>query len=226
MTIRSMLEELLADTARRDALDARIKTLRGELEAELTARLEADGAVPSVKAGGLGSATLAAADPERPSYKITVVDEAALTAWVAERFPSEVETVTRVRPAFLGAITEGAKVLPDGSCMTDDGELLAGVAGQRRNPYLSVRLDREAKDRARAELEAERAPVGECLPSEPDHKPAEVLACPACGGEHQVTNRALGGVPVIACPNVPVDRILVDPGRLVDPDLAPYELGE
>lgn len=45
----------------------------------------------------------------KPTTSVTVTDESALRAFVTERFPTEVETVTRVRPAFLEALKRAAR---------------------------------------------------------------------------------------------------------------------
>lgn len=45
----------------------------------------------------------------KPSVKAIVTDEKALQAFVEERFPTEIETVTRIRESFVTALKESAK---------------------------------------------------------------------------------------------------------------------
>ncbi|PKW15959.1 hypothetical protein [Saccharopolyspora spinosa] len=63
---------------------------------------------------------IAAVTVPRSATKVVVTDERALAAWVAERYPTEVETVPVVRPAFLERLKDVSKAAgepcaPDGT---------------------------------------------------------------------------------------------------------------
>jgi hypothetical protein len=64
------------------------------------------------------------------------VNEAILTAWVAERYPDQIYTVQKVRPAFLDAIKKSSEAA--GEPCTPDGTLdVPGVI--IGDPYTSFR---------------------------------------------------------------------------------------
>lgn len=88
----------------------------------------------TVKLAGrkLASVTMAAG-----STRAKVTDEDKLTAWVAENHPSEVETVTRIRPAYLEQLKKQAK--QDGvAADPDTGDLLPGIEVTTGDPSLRV----------------------------------------------------------------------------------------
>lgn len=157
-SIREELAELAELTARQSALKAVVDRRRDALLARLLEQVRTEGAVPNYKLKGLGTVALSCADPETPTYTLGVTDEAALVAYVAREFPSEIEIAPRVRPAFLAALTEGAKVLPDGTCMTPEGELVPGITGTLRPPGLRVTIEPALKADLVARLEEELEP--------------------------------------------------------------------
>lgn len=57
----------------------------------------------------------------KPTTKAVVTDERRLLAFVKERFPSEVQTVEQVRPAFLSALKASAK---EHGGWLDNGEIV------------------------------------------------------------------------------------------------------
>lgn len=68
----------------------------------------------------------------------TVTDPDKLAAWVAERYPSEVETKPVVRAAFLNAILDASKEAGE-PCTPDGTSGVPGVRVNQGDPYLSVR---------------------------------------------------------------------------------------
>lgn len=73
----------------------------------------------------------------------------------------------RPRPAYLTALVKAGRLDVDaGQLISEDGELVPGVTVHPKEPYLSVRLNPEAKARARAELATTAIP-GVDVPLEP-----------------------------------------------------------
>jgi len=104
------------------ACEAMAKQLRVALEADALAEYEEQGTVPTWRLPGLkvvGSTTNDAA---------YVADEQTFLAWVQDRYPSEVETVTltRVRPVWQKAFLADVAKRGDPPCDLD-GEAVPGV---------------------------------------------------------------------------------------------------
>lgn len=82
-----------------------------------------------------------------------VDDDAELLAWVALHHPTEVETVRRIRPAFLDKLLADAAD-KDGAFNPTTGEQIPGVAVKKGDPKVVVVLtaaDRAAIGRAWAD---------------------------------------------------------------------------
>lgn len=77
-----------------------------------------------------------------PKPKLSVVDDKAFTAWVAENYPTEVEIVKIVRSNFrehlLGHLLETAG---DNAINPQTGEVVAGVKVTQGNGYVSTRFE-------------------------------------------------------------------------------------
>lgn len=73
-----------------------------------------------------------------------VTDEKALLAWVEASFPEQVETVRRVRPAYVAALLARAKA--EGVPITDAGELIPGIQVHESDPTLMVKASEDAPD--------------------------------------------------------------------------------
>lgn len=66
-----------------------------------------------------------------------VADEEELMAWVGANHPGEIETVTRVRPAFVNQLL--ADTCAAGSPVdVDTGELIPGIGVTKGEPYIST----------------------------------------------------------------------------------------
>ena len=92
MNIAGILEYLLQATAQKTTAEAQIKALREVLEVEANRRLEVEGAAPSWKAAGLGTARLdGMGEP-----KAYVKDADSFSEWVRDNHPTEVEATITV----------------------------------------------------------------------------------------------------------------------------------
>lgn len=68
---------------------------------------------------------------------VAVTDEAAFIRWVGTRYPTEVTTVTTVRPAFRSKLIEHAKKIGE-AVDPDSGEVVPGVQVSFGDPHLAV----------------------------------------------------------------------------------------
>ncbi len=179
MNVATVLAELLELQMTEEALAARRKDLRAELEAEALHRLKADGAAPSWRAPGLGTASLCGVD----STELVVTDPAAYGAWAADERPESTDLVVRVpvnrmteglradlasldliggrvtlepHGGVLKALGASSMVDDEGRVFTENGQV-EGVLSRKKAPYLSLRPLPEAKARAAARLAIERS---------------------------------------------------------------------
>jgi hypothetical protein len=132
-----------------EAAALRAHTARAILDGQARAELERDGVAPTWRIPGLGTVPLALT-----SDSVDVVDEAAYVEWMRRRFPTEVETITRVRPAFDKALREAA-AKRKASC-DDQGELIPGLTfrpgGKPRGVSVRPSADATAAAAAQAEV--------------------------------------------------------------------------
>ncbi|MEU8157993.1 hypothetical protein AB0B94_30440 [Micromonospora sp. NPDC048986] len=79
---------------------------------------------------------------------MAIVDEAAFLAWVAERYPTEVETVviTRARPAWQSSFLTGVASRGEPAC-DDQGETVPGLEWRPGGDFggISLRVDATTK---------------------------------------------------------------------------------
>ena len=80
---------------------------------------------------------------------VVVTDSAKFQAWVQKRYPSEVETVQRVRPAFQENLFNRV-VLPEGDVvvMPGDGEIIPGLGVRAGGTPKAVTLKTEPAAKA------------------------------------------------------------------------------
>lgn len=132
--------------------------IRSELEEQARAELESTGAAPTWRIPGVGTIPLALTQDT-----VDVVDEAAYRAYVATRYPDEVETVTQVRPAFSKQLREQAA--KRGVAVDDEGTVIPGTVfrpgGEAKG--ISIRPAAPAKE---ASLELAEAFVDSLLMAE------------------------------------------------------------
>lgn len=119
--------ERLTQIMRLEALAAAAKTAaadhRAELGAEAAAEFEREGTAPTWRLSDLGTVTLPVS--KQAAY---VADPKAFIEWCALRYPSEVETIAQLRPAFQAALL--ARLHLEGTSAVDPttGEEVPGLA--------------------------------------------------------------------------------------------------
>ena len=122
------------------ACEALAKRLRARLADEAATDAATNGTIPSWKIAGVNVVGSATHD------SVVVTDEAAFLAWVAERHPTEVETIRRVRPAWLsGFLTD---VVGRGNPPCDaEGQIVPGLEWRPGGEFktLTYKVDPEVK---------------------------------------------------------------------------------
>lgn len=118
--------------ALRDAVDAEYETARREvLDGLRSAR--ADLGLKSIRVELPDGSPVAVITLVEPRAAVTVTDEPAFTKWVEQNHPGEVETLTRVRPAwrerFLASLDPGETPGPVADPQT--GEVVPGLAARK-----------------------------------------------------------------------------------------------
>jgi hypothetical protein len=110
--------EALAAAAKSAAADH-----RAELGAEAAAEFEREGTAPTWRLTDLGTITL-------PVSKETayVHDPGALVEWCMSRYPSEVQTIAQLRPAFQAALLARLHIEGSSAVDTATGEEVPGLA--------------------------------------------------------------------------------------------------
>lgn len=139
-----MLEQVAA------AARARAAELRDDLTADAQAEYAEQGTAPTWRLPDIGTVTLPIS-----AERVVVDDEQVLTGWVTAFHPDEVETLTRVRPAFLTALLAECRGDEGGVVWMREGALVPGLAvrpgGQPQS--LSFRPSPDAKRVAAAGAE-------------------------------------------------------------------------
>lgn len=88
----------------------------------------------------------------RPREPFTVLDDAGFVAWVQNRWPTEVQSVTVIRPAFLQVLAERAQ--EHGALVDDDGEVCDFVKLADDEAYTRTSLTTGAVDVLKPLLDA------------------------------------------------------------------------
>lgn len=115
---RTLIWEQVAAAAK-----ARAAALREELTADARAEYAEQGTAPTWRLPDIGTVTLPVS-----KQSVYVADEAAVTEWVKAHYPEEVETLERVRPAFLGALLAAVEPAGDVVCVPLSGAVIPGLA--------------------------------------------------------------------------------------------------
>lgn len=140
-----LLWEQVAAAAR-----AKAAVHRDELTQDAQAEYAEQGTAPTWRLPDIGTVSLPVS-----TERVVVADEPTLTAWVAAFHPDEVETLTRVRPAFLTALLAECRGDEGGVVWMREGALVPGLAvrpgGQPQS--LSFRPSPDAKRVAAAGAE-------------------------------------------------------------------------
>lgn len=119
-----------------DLVTTALKSAKAQLRAELAV---GERLVPNE-----GGVALAAVQMVKGHATPAVVDEGKLARWVAEHYPTEVETKTVVRPAFLAAL-KSASVQAGEPCSPDGVLDVPGLIVTVGDPYVRVTLTGDAK---------------------------------------------------------------------------------
>lgn len=140
MNPREIARALAVTAVIADAAKARKDELRADLAHALDA-LGADSAKADLPDGtNVAKASLVAGKP-----RAAVVDEDAMTGWVAENHPTEV--VFRVRDTYRKVVLDRLIPGPDGAAVDPyTGEIVPGVRFSNPAPYVSLRFDRDGRD--------------------------------------------------------------------------------
>lgn len=154
-----------ADAARMVVLlEEALRELREGMTADAKAEYLEQGTAPTWRMPGI-TVTTAITHPS-----VRVADDKALLAYVARRYPTEVETIRRVRGAFLADLL--ARLAQAGEPLADDeGTVIPGleyVAGGEFRA-ISVRVEPGLRARLRGEVRtALEAGVPLALPGGPE----------------------------------------------------------
>jgi hypothetical protein len=130
-----------------DQLAARAKDesrkLREQLQADARAEWQEQGTAPTWRIPDV--ATVAASVTHE---SVVVEDMTALTRWMEQRYPTEVETVRSIRPAFLAGFLPRAKPAGDVVCDPETGEVIPGLGVREGGQFggISVRVTAAAKE--------------------------------------------------------------------------------
>lgn len=130
-TIAQRTERLAKMTAFQTALKTQIDLERAATEAAMLDEFYGDSGSKSFNARVNGE-TVAQFTLKETKDAVRVTDEDALLDWVFENAPSEVETITQVRPAFLAALLK--RVQGDADTGVFDPETGAEVPGLTYTP--------------------------------------------------------------------------------------------
>lgn len=135
------------------ACEALAKELRGALSADAAAEYAEQGTAPTWRMPGL---TVIAATS---NDAVSVVDEAVFTAWVAQRYPTEVVTEPTVRPAFRAKLLAEAVKRGDPPC-DDEGEIIPGLEYRPGGEFRSIAVKPSSTLRARLHTAAREIAEG------------------------------------------------------------------
>lgn len=137
-----------------DAVKERETAVRDRVLTNLLA-LNAEHGVKSIEVKIPGAGKVATLTLTEPSDKAIVADDKAFTAWIEENYPTEVEYVVQVRPAFAKTFLEKMVTIPDDGTEvlladTETGEVqtVPGLIVRRAGAPTSMSLRFESTGRA------------------------------------------------------------------------------
>lgn len=130
-----------------DQIAARAKEaaqlLRNDLTADARAEFEEQGTAPTWRIPDLATVATAVTH-EAPG----LADEAAFVAWVRERYPTEVETVHRARPAWMAPFLAGLTACDESAVDPSTGEVVPGIAMRPGGRFAGVSIRPTAEGKA------------------------------------------------------------------------------
>lgn len=144
----------LTDAEKLAALSTYIKVLT-EMEKKLRAEVTSDFGKRRVEKVGAylpDGTKLASVSRSDGAKTARVTDEAAALKWCLDRHPEHVYTVQAIRPAYLKVLLEAAAAGEVGEPGVDPstGEMLPFIKVQRGNPYVSITITDDGRDRMTA----------------------------------------------------------------------------
>jgi hypothetical protein len=130
-----------------DQIAARAKeaaqALRNDLTADARAEFEEQGTAPTWRIPEVATVATAVTH-EAPG----LADEAAFVAWVRERYPTEVETVHRARPAWMAPFLASLAASGDDAVDTSTGEVVPGITMRPGGNFAGVSIRPTAQGKA------------------------------------------------------------------------------
>lgn len=134
-----------------------VKNQQGTEKGALMAQLNGLGVNGTVNATLADGTPLGTVGMVKGRTTATIDNDAALTAWVEDNHPGEIETVRRVRPGYVKKLLDAAKV--KGAAVDAHGEVIPGILVGEGDPYLSVRLADDAEQAVVSALESGFQPL-------------------------------------------------------------------
>jgi hypothetical protein len=117
-------------------ISARVKDWEAEAKADLAQMVQGDRTAALLNGYKIGTVTKC-----EGRRAVEVVDEQRLAEWVASRWPTEVETSVRVRPAFMRVLAD--RIRKHGALIDQDGEVCPWVEIGYGDPYLMTKPDND-----------------------------------------------------------------------------------
>jgi hypothetical protein len=126
------------------ACEALAKALRANLNADALAEFEEQDCAPAWRTPGFTVSTSLTTDT------IAITDDKAFLAYVEQRYPTEVETITivRPRPAWQGVFFDGLRKRGEPLC-DDEGTVVPGLEFRPGGQFRAVSVIPKSATRAR-----------------------------------------------------------------------------
>ncbi len=166
LVARALLLDQVAAAAREES-----QQLRARLQEQAHSEFAAGGGAPTWRLPDLATVTLPVSQT-----RVVVTDEAALTKYVAARYPHNVEP--RIRPAFMKPLLEQLVTRDGDRVIDDEGTAVPGLAVQHGGQpgSISVRPNADAKKRAAYEARVMLAAVLAAAEEPHSEDPEEVTS--------------------------------------------------
>lgn len=146
--------DIARDLAVLKVLSERLREAKALLETQARELMEpSDRSAVNLDGELVGTVTLVTG---RHSARVT--DPTALTEWVRQNHPTEVQTVETVRPSFLSVLLDEAKAAGV-AVDTATGEAVPGIDVSLGQPYPMIRLTADADAIVSVAWQADRLPL-------------------------------------------------------------------
>jgi len=117
--------------------------LRSDLAVDARAEFVEQGTAPTWRIPDVATITASVTHES-----VGVADDAAFVSWVAVRYPTEVETVTVVRPAWRAYLLTQAVVNGEVACLPDTGEVVPGLSVRAGGDFAGIAIRATAAAKA------------------------------------------------------------------------------